>query len=782
MSTPPRSERGAALRRGEVTPDPGPARRALPDWQGRLGRTLAESEPHWPAPPHPGEDAPNLVLIVLDDTGFAHLGCYGSTIDTRHLDALAGRGLRYTNFHVTPLCSPTRAALLTGRNHHEVGMRAVSNFDTGFPNMLGHISDHACTLAEVLHDAGWATFAVGKWHLAPIEQCSAAGPWDQWPCQRGFDRFYGFLEGETDQFNPQLVADNHPIEPPARPEDGYHLSEDLVDRAIGMIHDARSVRPDRPFFCYLAFGATHAPHQAPAAYLDRYRGAFDEGWDVMRERWFARQVEMGLLPPGTELAPRNPGVKAWVELDEDERRLALRLQEAFAAFLDHTDDQIGRLLADLEASGELDDTIVVVVSDNGASQEGGPFGVLHEMKFFNGILETPAEAVAHLDEIGGPHSHANYPWGWAQAGNTPFRWYKQDTHEGGVHVPFIVAGDRLVPPAARGGVRHQFQHVNDVAVTLYEVLGIEPPTERRGLPQMPLSGTSFAASFADPDAPSTKHVQYFEMAGKRGIWHEGWKAVCRHRQGDDYDTERWELYHVAVDPSECHDLADAEPERLEALIDLWWQEAEAHGVLPLDDRMIELFGVRFRERSPHPPDRHYVYRPPLSPMPGQAGAAIGGRGFDLLAAIERGPGDEGVLFATGTENAGLSLFVQGDRLVFDYNAFDDHTVIESTRPVPLGASVVGVEVRRDGRRGTARLLLDGEPDTAADLPLFMSTISSVGPSVGYDHGSAVSRRYTAPFPFTGALHRVDILLSPDRRPADAVTRATAEMRAEMSRQ
>ena len=408
------------------------------EWNGTIGKTLAESQPWFPEPPHPGEDAPNVVIVLLDDLGFAQLGCYGSDIDTPNIDALAANGLRYTNFHVTPLCSPTRAALLTGRNHHSVGMRGVSNFNTGFPNMTGHISNHASTLAEVLHDEGYATFAVGKWHLAPMEECSAAGPMDQWPLQRGFDRYYGFLEGETDQFSPSLTYDNHPIEPPGRAEDGYHVSEDLIDRAIGFVHDTKSVRPDRPFFLYVAFGATHAPHQAPAEYLDKYRGRYDEGWDVVRARWFANQLDMGVIPAGTALAPRNPGVEPWDDLPTNQQALACRLQEAFAAFLDHTDAQIGRLVDDLEALGELDNTVIMVLGDNGASQEGGPFGVLHEMKFFNGILEAPDEAVAHLDEIGGPHSHTNYPWGWAQVGNTPFKWYKQNTHEGGVHVPLVV--------------------------------------------------------------------------------------------------------------------------------------------------------------------------------------------------------------------------------------------------------------------------------------------------------------------------------------------------------
>jgi len=754
-------------------------------FEGVIGRTQAESTPWWPTPPHPGEDAPNVVVVLIDDLGFSHFGCFGSDIETPNIDRLAANGLQYTNFHVTPLCSPTRAALLTGRNHHAVGMRSVSNFSSGYPHMRGHLSNHATTMAEVLRDEGYTTFAVGKWHLCAMENASAAGPYDQWPCQRGFDRFYGFMEGETDQFHPELVYDNHMVEPPATPDDGYHLSEDLVDHAIGFVHDTTSIRPDRPFFCYLAFGATHAPHQAPAAYLEKYRGRYDEGWDVARERWFARQVEEGLVPAGTEMAPRNPGVDAWDDLPENQRLLAARLQEAYAAFLDHTDAQIGRLVESLDALGQLDNTLLVVLSDNGASQEGGPFGVMHEMKFFNFLIETPDEAVLRLDDIGGPNSHANYPWGWAQAGNTPFKWYKQNTHEGGVHVPLVVHWPNGIESDG-GGVRDQFHWVNDLAPTIYEAVGVTPPDVYRGYEQLPVTGTPMNYSFDQPDAPSAKGAQYSEMMGHRAIYADGWKAVTRHQSGTSFDDDAWELYHYDEDRSECHDLAVAHPERLAELIDRWWAEAEANGVLPLDDRTIELFGTRFRDRSPHPTSRRYTYYPPMAPLPGQVAAALGGRSWDLDATIDRPDGAGGVLYATGTANSGFSFFVQDDHLVFDYNCFGDHQVVTSSDPVPIGASVVGVQFRRTDDAATATVVIDGEPGGSVDLPFAMRMMSSVGPSVGYDHGSPVSTHYDDEFAFSGRLERVDITLvrpggAPAADAADAAGAATDE-RSTMSRQ
>lgn len=751
----------------------------MPQFGGKIGRTLADSSPWWPDPAHPGDGAPNVIVILFDDLGFSHFNCFGSDLVTPNIDALAAGGLRFTNFHVTPLCSPTRAALLTGRNHHTVGMRGIANWNSGYPHMTGRISEHATTMAEVLRGSGYTTFALGKWHLCPMDEASAAGPYDAWPLQRGFDRFYGFLDGETDQFTPDLVYDNHRINPPRTPQEGYHLTEDLIDKAIEFIHDTTSIRPDRPFFTYLALGATHAPHQSPEQFRQRHRGKYDEGWDVARDRWFARQQEMGIVEANTQLAPRNPGVEAWDSLGENQRRLAIALQEAFGAFLEHTDAQIGRLVAALENLGQLDNTIIMVLSDNGASQEGGPFGVLHEMKFFNFLIETPDEAVAHIDQIGGPDSHANYPWGWAQAGNTPFKWYKQNTHEGGVHVPFIVHWPKGISDA--GAIRRQFHYVTDIAPTVYDIVGVEAPAEYLGRQQFPIAGSSMTYAFNDAKAATNHSVQYFEMVGHRAIYSDGWKAVTRHTPGVSFDDDNWELYNLNEDWSECRDLAGAEPDRLAALIELWWQEAEKYGVLPLDDRGVELFGVKFGKNRTHAESRVYNYRPPMAPLPAQSAAAIGGRSWELRADVHRGDNQNGVLYAMGNGNSGLSLFVQNNRLVFDYNVFGEHHIVESASELPSGDIEIGVAFRRNDSGGSATLLVNGEELDSVEFPFVMRVISSMGASVGYDHGLPVSRRYNDSFPFAGDIRCVQIQLQSPRA-KEAAEAAEAQQRSDMTRQ
>ena len=753
----------------------------MTDFKGIIGRTLAESEPHFEDRPHPGNGAPNVVIVLLDDTGFAQFGCYGSDIDTPNIDGLAAGGVQFTNFHVTPVCSPTRAALLTGRSQHAVGMRGLSGWVTGFPHSAGHISNAAATVAEVLRDEGYATLCAGKWHLMPGTHISAAGPFDQWPLGRGFERFYGFLPGETDQFNPELVRDNTYVDPPTTPEEGYHLSEDLVDQLLVMINDNKGLRPDRPFFAYLPFGATHAPHQAPQEYLDKYRGHYDEGWDLVRQRWFKRQIELGVIDPDTTLAPRNPGVEPWDDLGENQQRFACRLQEAFAAFLDHTDDQIGRFVDGLRAMEELDNTILVLLSDNGASQEGGASGTMHEVKHFQGIKESPDDAVERIDDIGGPSSHTNYPWGWAQCGNSPFRWYKTLTHEGGVHVPMVVHWPAGLGNAA-GTKRSQFAYVSDIVPTIYEILGITPPDTYRGTEQMPVTGHSFASVLDDVDAPATNTLQYFEFAGNRaliverdGVW---WKAVTRHLPGTDFDTEPWELFDLTADPSECHDLADTKPDRLVELIDLWWQEAETHGVLPLDERRLELFIPHLDDHSVHRTDRRYTYRPPMTPIPTRTAASLTDSVVDITARVTSAVGDEGVLLATGNENSGCSLFVQNQRFVVDYNAFGDHTVVESSIEVPAGDCTLAVHLERDGSAGRVEVSIDGQACGWEIIPLYLVTFTSVGVSVGEDHGSAVSARYSAPFAFAGTLHDITIQL-PDGRD---VSSDDATAKSEWSRQ
>jgi len=723
-------------------------------FKGKIGRTVADSKPFWPEMPMPRKGAPNVVVVLLDDTGFSHFGCYGSTIDTPNIDKLAAGGLRYSNFHTTALCSPTRAALLTGRNHHSVGMRGLSNWNTGYPNCTGTVARSAATLAEMLRPAGYATFAVGKWHLTPMEETSPAGPYDQWPLGRGFDRFYGFQQGETDQFVPELYYDNHSVDQPRSPEDGYHLTEDLVDHAIGFVRDQKSLIPEKPFFLYLAFGATHSPHQAPPEYIAKYRGRFDAGWDAIREQWFARQKAMGIVPADTELAPRNPGVKPWAELSESEQTLALRLQEAFAGFLDHTDHHIGRVASFLQAIGELDNTVFLVMSDNGASQEGGAMGVIDSMRYYNGIPATIEESMARLDDIGGPNSHSNYPWGWAQAGNTPGKRYKQNTHGGGVRDPLVVHWPAGITD--RGGVRTQFHHVTDITPTLLEIIGVTPPDSVNGVAQQPIHGTSLAYSFAAEarNEPTRKPVQYFEMFGHRGIWAGGWKAVAFHKSGTSYDNDPWELYHLETDFSESKDLALEKPEKLREMIELWWAEAGRNGVLPLDDRGPELWRPTPRIFNPRN-RRRFVFHPPVSYLNSDIAPPLGNRSFTITASIDRATSTtQGCLLAYGKQTSGLALYVLGDRLVFDYNCFGRHSRVESSMAVPIGKSEVGVAFERLDRAARATLRIGGQDCGSIDISRVMKMISSSGLNIGRNPGSAVSPDYAPPFAFEGGFDRL----------------------------
>jgi arylsulfatase A-like enzyme len=740
-------------------------------FEGVIGRYLSESTPWWPAPERARPGTPNVIVIVLDDVGFADLGCYGSTIATPNLDRLAAGGLRYTNFHCTPMCSPTRACLLTGRNHHSAGMASLANFDTGFPGGRGAITPRAGTLAQILKRHGYNTAAVGKWHLAPMDQTSPAGPYDHWPLGKGFERYYGFLDHETDHWFPELTQDNSRVEPPAR--DGYHLTEDLVDRATAYVRGQKSVTPEKPLFLYLCFGACHTPHHVPRPYIERHRGHFDHGWDVERERRLARQKELGIVPPDTELAPRNQGVVAWDGLGADERRLYTRMQEVYAAMLTHTDEQIGRLLDCLAATGQLDNTLIMAISDNGASMEGGPNGSLNCTRYITaGSRESLADLLGDLDgvldKLGGPESFPHYPWGWAQASNTPLKWYKQYTYGGGVRDPLIVHWPAGIDD--RGGLRHQYHHVVDLMPTVLEVAGVEPPATLDGVPQKPVEGTSLAYTFAAaPTGPTRKRTQYYELTGNRGIWHDGWKAVTLHRPGARFEDDGWELYHLAEDFAELRDLAGQHPEKLRELQERWWVEAAKYDVLPISEE-----GIRGYARrgwfSPYADVHHgretFTYYPPIEHLPSEAAPDTRDRSYSITAAIDRPAGtEEGVIVAFGGRWSGYTLYVQGGRLVHEYNlATEQRFCLSSDRELPAGRCTVRFEFERTGRLcGRARLLIDGQPAGAGEIPRMMSMLIAVeGLDVGRDSLTPVSPAYASPFAFEGRIDHVTFELAPDQ--------------------
>ena len=718
-----------------------------------LGLTYQTSEARFPAPTPPS--GPNVVLIMFDDLGFADLGCYGSEIRTPNIDALAASGQRYSNFHTTTLCSPSRACLLTGRNHHAVGMRMLSNTDSGWPSGRGRISRNAALISEILQEAGYNTFATGKWHVAPMREVSAAGPYGEWPLGRGFNQFYGFMNGATDHFYPELVHDNHFTVPPRGPEDGYHLTEDLIDRATSYIADHISQHPELPFFHYLPLGAAHAPHHAPATNMDAVRGRYDVGWDEIRRQRYERQLDMGIIPPGTQLPPQNPDAPAWDSLTDAERRVAARLQEAYAAMVEHTDQQIGRLIESLRETGCLDDTLVILTSDNGAAMEGGRLGAYSRIRFFNGLEEDFDQVLGALDEVGGPLADSHYATGWAQASNTPGRWYKYHTHGGGVRDPLIVSwADKLSSP---GTILQQFHHITDIAPTIYEVTGVNPPDNYRGVPQMPIHGKSLAYTFADPDAPTVRRVQYFEMFGNRALWADGWKAVTRHFKDDDYSEAEWELYHLDDDFSESTNLAETHPDKLRELVNMWWAEAGKYDVLPLDDRSVELMSAPPNPGSPLLRETFEYFAgtshveastvPPFEYAPEhRIEADISGE-------------KQGVLLAYGGIASGFVLYLDKGELRYEYNAAGN--VTQASLPIALDAKrvTVGIDfVLNADRTGRGRIYVGERQGDWFDIPVVFRFLALTGMDIAKNTLSPISQSFNPPFHLVGKLHKVTVTL------------------------
>ncbi len=752
-------------------------------FEGVIGRTFEESVAWWPPLPSPPKDAPNVVIVVLDDVGYAQIGCFGSDIATPCFDGLAAGGLRYANFHTTSLCSPTRAALLTGRNHHSNGMARIIELPSGFPGYDATIPKENGFLPEILLRNHYATFAVGKWHLTPATEMTMGSPRDRWPLGRGFERFYGFMGGETDQYHPDLVYDNHQIDPPRTPEEGYHLTEDLADHAILFVQDLRATHPAKPFFLYLTPGACHAPHQAPAGYIDAYRGAFDLGWDRWREAVFARQTASGLLPPGTELSARPSWVPAWEDLSPDERRLYARMMEVYAGFLTHTDVQIARVLDFIASLGELDNTIVIAMSDNGASAEGGPGGTLNEQYFFNFQPESLEENLRRIDDLGTPRANNHYPWGWAWAGNTPLKRFKRDTHEGGVADPLIVHWPaRLGRP---GETRHQYVHAIDVFPTLLDAIGIDAPVEINGVAQSPVQGSSFTATLTDAGAPSRHRTQYYEMLGSRAVYHEGWKAVTFHPapflayDGTDvskpFDDDAWELYHVAEDFSEIHDVAAQRPEKLAELQALWWEEAERYQVLPLNNQPWLSGDERFRR------ERH-VYYPGIGSLPQVIAPNLRDRPFQIAAELEvPATGDvQGSVVAHGSHSGGYALYLAGRRLHYVYNFLGSQiTTISASVELPPGAVIARAVFTPTGSfKGDVQLLYGDVPVGQGHIPKTTPvTYGMQGFAVGYLPAGPLSPVCQGKFEVTaGVLRRVviEIIGRPERN-ADAEARAGLAM-------
>lgn len=719
------------------------------DWRGVIGRTYRDSKPWLEPTIRPADGSPNVLVIVLDDVGFAHLGCYGSDIETPNVDALAAGGRRYNNFHTTSMCSPTRASLLTGRNHHAVGMGMIADMCTGYPGYHGQVTQKAATLAEMLKPAGYSTFALGKWHLTRARDMTAAGPFEQWPLGRGFERYYGFLYSLVDQWRPELVSDNHFIPTPARP--GYHLSEDLADQAIGMIQDQQAAAPERPFFAYLAFGACHSPHHAPADFIDKYRGRFDEGWDVARERWHARQVAMGVIPPHARLTDMNPEVRPWASLSGDERRLCARSQEVFAGFLNHTDAQIGRLTSWLTRRGLMENTLIVLLSDNGATAEGGPYGDINLRRYIQFLPETFEEKLAAIDELGGDRHWNTYPAGWGHAGNTPLKWFKMHTHGGGVRDPLIIHWPKRIKTG--GLVSPQFCHCADIAPTILEACGVAAPEVLHGVEQLPIDGTSLAYTFEEPLAETRKRVQYFELMGNRGLWADGWKAVTRHFEGTDYDQDHWELYHLDADFSEADDLAERYPEKVRELTNLWWAEALRNQVLPLDDRNRERVMLTYWG----PPRTRWAFEQGMARVSGYAAPAVANRSYRIEAQVELDEADEGVLLSVGGRAGGYVLFIKDGQLVHEYVGPGRRHVLQATLPNQRGRHRLAFEFRKTGPcRGQASLLGDGVTLVVDELDgMWPASPTAGGVCCGYDEASPVSDRYALPFRFTG---RIDSLV------------------------
>ncbi len=742
----------------------------LAPFKGKIGPTYKGSEPDWQEPVSAPEGAPNVIVVLLDDVGFGQTSTFGGLIPTPELDKLAAEGLRFTRFHTTAICGPSRAALLTGRNHHQSGNGFLMEYATGFPSYSTMMSKDTATIGEILKDNGYATWWFGKNHNTPDWEQTVAGPFDRWPTGMGFEYFYGFNSGETHQYYPVLFENTTPVEPNKSPEEGYHFMTDMTDRAIARMKFAKSVAPNKPFFMYFAPGAMHAPHHVTKEWRDRFKGAFDMGWDNYREQVFARQKEMGIIPPDTLLTKRPDWVPAWDSLTDLQKKVYNALFENFAGYFAFADQEVGRLLDAVKALPDAENTMVIyIVGDNGASSEGGPDGTMNEMMNLNGIPSNLDDIVANLDKLGGPESEPHYPVGWAWAGNTPFQWVKQvASHLGGTRNPLVISWPARIKHDDKP--RDAFLHLTDVVPTILEAAHLPMPVTVNGVEQKPLEGASFLASFTDPSFKG-RSEQYFEVFSNRSMYADGWKANAQHtfpwRQDyapGNWENDKWELYNLDLDFSEAKDLAAENPEKLAELKAKFDEATQTFHIQPLDDRGAARITV------PKPPvpgaaegAKSYTYFAGATRIAEPAAPPMKNNSWVMSAKVNtKGAETDGVIVGFGGP-AGMSLYVEKGVPIFDYNYFEKHTVLKGTKPLPEGESIITVDFAYRGAKGEAgkgadlKLLVNDAAVAEGSMEATVAGrfgIDTFG--IGEDSGAPVTSDYKPPFEFTGEIEKVTV--------------------------
>jgi arylsulfatase A-like enzyme len=739
---------------------------------GNVGRTYLDSDPaQFPQPVQPPKGAPNVLLILIDDVGFGQFSTFGGGVPSPTMDKLAAEGLRYNKFHTTALCSPTRAALITGRNHHSATFGVISEAATGYDGYVCVMPRETGTIGEVLRQNGYMTAWIGKNHNTPNWESSAAGPFDRWANGLGFDYFYGFNSGDMDHWHPTLFENRNLA--PASTDPNYYLTTDLADHAIAWVRKVKSIAPDRPFFLYVAPGATHSPHQVPKDWIDKFKGKFDMGWDEYREETLERQKKLGVVPPDTKLTMRSAGLPAWDSLNPDQKRLYARMMEVFAAYGAECDYEMGRIVDAVKQLPDANNTIYIYIAgDNGASAEGGLEGSVNENLFFNGYVEKWQDNLKVIDELGGPKHFNHFPAAWAHAMDTPFQWTKQvASHFGGTRNPMIISWPAKITD--RGGLRRQFTHCIDLVPTLYEVIGITPPLQLNGIQQKPIEGISFAYTFGDAKAKERHRTQYFEMGANRGIYHDGWMASAISfvpwvpvRGGFDPDKQKWELYNIDQDFSQANDLATSNPQKLRELQDLWWAEAAKYHVLPMDWRVSERFNSELAGRPTLAgKDRKvFTYFPGQVGLPKDAAPRLLNRSWSVTADLEiPDTGAEGMITTNGGIVGGYGLYVRNGKPIFVYNYLSlERPTIVASDSLPTGKVKLVVDFRYQGRPGefgkgaTVTMSVNdkkvGEEQLTRTIPAQISL--NEGMDIGEDVGSPVDFTYNPPFKFTGKIEKV----------------------------